>query len=124
VKERKVWKAEKVNKRKVWKAKKERESEEGKRNVWKAKKVKEREEFKQRKKRKRERKRKKGKKEKKFMFQGRARAERRDGVWCGARSRVCGGLSGRRRCSGSVVVSVHGGGRCRVGRGCVFPSSY
>ena len=54
MKERKVWKAEKVNKRKVWKAKKERESEEGKRNVWKAKKVKEREEFKQRKKRKRE----------------------------------------------------------------------
>ena len=87
VNKRKVWKAEKVNKRKVWKAKKERESEEGKRNVWKAKKVKEREEFKQRK---RERKRKKGKKEKKFMFQGRARAERRDGVWCGARSRVCG----------------------------------
>jgi len=54
VKERKVWKAEKVNKRKVWKAKKERESEEGKRNVWKAKKVKEREEFKQRKKRRKE----------------------------------------------------------------------
>jgi len=31
VKERKVWKAEKVNKRKVWKAKKEREREKEKR---------------------------------------------------------------------------------------------
>ena len=126
MKERKVWKAEKVNKRKVWKAKKERESEEGKRNVWKAKKVKEREEFKQRKKRKRrvqakkeeKEKKKKGKKRKKIYVSraSTSREKRRCLVRCtvegrrwplwktslfGKRGRV-----GARSCRCTVVVGV------------------